>query len=276
MVNEHDEYADIPMKLLENSVGQLIRNGRVFYSRGGLKQAGYSFEDKGEKGVQVNAPSLDSLARKGSQQLSDEGDDRQRYSQLRGTCRDIAPAIGAFYVERGDAQDYQTMACYQGKETEEGLSPNEYHYVTILEVEGGKVLVDMGYNQPIPVPVKIDGGPVESDFYAESQPKGFYGGIVVYEAKSQPDGSVILTIGTPENPTQYKKFQFKPVDSKLDEAIVAKFGQLTGKNYATYPVVGEDGYFMQREDIEGENLLGDLNALLADTSKKASAAIACA
>lgn len=270
---ESDRTIATKLKDVTTLMQNMLREGTVYYSRGELKNQGYDFRQEGDK-VIVQAPTMEQAGH-GAYSSVATGDSRESL-RISGTCRDIAPAIGVTLKTTGAISGSEVLACYQGEHPDNGLSPNEYHYVALGTVQGDsgevKIIVDLGYNQPIPVPVVVGGGPVVSNFYSENQNLGFYGGEVVYKAVDTGDGSVILIIGTKENPAQYKRFQFWPTNHRpggptnptVDEMIVAQFGRLTGKNYRTGMTPGEGGQVMTKANLEGPNMLGELHTLIGE------------
>jgi len=203
----------------------------VRYDRSGVNDS-YPWKlVEGEDGttITITAPALGNGADEGAKVLhSMEGG-------FHGTCREIAPAVAEWLRRMGSVKSSEVFGC---------SNDGEFHYCAVAEVKdeiedeggrpGGRVLVDLGYSQPVPVAVVVDGGPVESDFYyGEGLPKGklpkgqAYGGKVLYEAVSEGDGIVFTIKRAPEGPV-IKRFELKPVNEQVDKTIVAGFPGATG------------------------------------------------
>lgn len=209
---------------LNSFLPNILLEQRVRYDRGAVNDS-YPWARAEDGTVTISAPALGKDADEGAKVLhSMEGD-------FRGTCREIAPAVAKWLGTMGSVKSSEVFGC---------ANDGEYHYCAVGNVENsdggsGRVLVDLGYSQPVPVAVIVDGGPVESDFYygeglpKDKLPKGqAYGGKVLYEAVSGEDGGIVFTIKrAPEGPV-IKRFEFKPANEQVDKTIVAGFPVVTG------------------------------------------------
>lgn len=210
-------------KYLSSILPDVLRGQHILYDRGAINDS-YPWTRAEDGTVMITAPALGEGADGGARVLhSNEG-------TFRGTCREIAPAVAKWLGRMGSVKSSEVFGC---------KNDGEYHYCAVGNVENedsgsGRVLVDLGYSQPVPVAVVVDGGPVESDFYwgegvsKDKLPKGqAYGGKVLYEAVSEGDGIVFTIKRAPEGPV-IKRFEFKPVNEQLDKDIVAGFPGATG------------------------------------------------
>lgn len=209
---------------LNSILPDVLYGQHVRYDRSAINDS-YPWMRAEDGTVTISAPALGEGADEGAKVLhSNEG-------TFRGTCREIAPAAAKWLGTMGSVKSSEVFGC---------ANDGEYHYCAVGNVENedggsGRVLVDLGYSQPVPVAVVVDGGPVESDFYyGEGVPKAelpkgqAYGGKVLYEAVSGEDGGIVFTIKrAPEGPV-IKRFEFKPVNEQVDKTIVARFPVATG------------------------------------------------
>ena len=276
---------EVPAEAPSSKLGRLktfIREGltpdlesgpnKVGYSRQHLSanptdpdSFGYGFKVEGDT-VTIQALPLNEVAKKGAGIYRETGG-------FRGSCREVAPTVAQVLTEDGVLDTAEVWACAQPKDFPEKTGQNEYHYATLGTIEDKEYIIDLGYNQPMPIPVEVDGGPVYSEFYrepnaAEGDFPHTYGGRVRYEAKRVGQGSdqkIILTIGTDEDPKQYKYFEFRPAQ-QVDAEIVATFGKVTGKNYGTAIVETGEGKHAVRKVVpesgEKSGTLFELNTAL--------------
>ncbi|MFA7685964.1 MAG: hypothetical protein WCX95_04155, partial [Candidatus Gracilibacteria bacterium] len=218
-----------------------LEQGKVQYDRSPLK-TDYKWEDHDSDGIAIQAPKLEDVAEKGTQKWEEEG-------KLHGTCRDIAPALAKILEQSGHLKNPQILAC-----TNDG----EFHYVVVGEIEtddggSGRVLVDMGYSQPVPQAVLINGGLQESSYYNGEMGKGqIYNGNVTYEAIDSEKGVDFMISYKQGQETKTKIFKFQPA-TEVDRDIVSRFGSVTGKMSRTEVVTNGDTRRINRVDDPAEN-----------------------
>jgi len=216
---------------------------------------GYGFNVEDDT-VTIQALPLREVAKKGAGIYRKTGG-------FRGSCREVAPTVAQVLTEDGILDTAEVWACAQPQDTfPEPTGKGEYHYATIGTIEDKEYVIDLGYNQPMPEPVQVDGGPVYSEFYRERNDEEgdfphTYGGRVRYEAKRVGQGDdqkIVLTIGTDENPKQYKYFEFRPaqqVDADGTQIVetgdgkhavrkvVPEFGEKSGTLFELYNALEE-------------------------------------
>jgi len=239
-------------------IQQQLEQGKIQYDRSPLT-TDYQWEQNGDN-VTIQAPTLNNVAAKGSRKWQEQG-------ELKGTCREIAPALAQILEQSGQLKNTQVLAC-----TNDG----EFHYVVVGDLESedggeGRVLIDMGYSQPVPQAILINGGLQESNYYNDQLGKGqIYGGKVTYEAIDSEEG-VDFMIGYDKG-QKTKMFKFQPVE-QVDQDIVRRFASVTGKMSRTEVVSTGDSRQINRTDTAGANSFKELHDLMQKVGDQVRVAV---
>jgi hypothetical protein len=253
---------------LNATLSVLLQNGVIQHDRSAVSRD-YPWVPIGNT-VIISAPTLKEVADEGVRILS-SGD-----GKLRGTCREIAPALAEWLKSRivpavanfagvGSAikmKHAMVLGC-----TNDG----EFHYCTVGDIEDVKnngyarILLDLGYSQPVPQAVVVDRGPHESSFYDGERLDGgqIYGGKVLYEAVSEGDG-IVFTIKNAADGKLIKRFEFKTVE-QVDKEIIKGFPAVTGRNFKTEVVIPDPDrgeHRVNRIDRPDTGELGSLHRIL--------------
>lgn len=132
---------------------------------------------------------------------------------LAGSCREITSILKYHLEERG-VKDVSLLGCnYKG----------ECCYAISGVVQGVRVLIDLGYSLPVPVPVPFGQEVVDSgDFYKECYK---------YSIMETPDyiGLTIL-----KSSQIFKEFRFVELTEQLDKEIILAWIQATDNVYTKH------------------------------------------
>lgn len=204
--------------VLDDWIRSQLENGKITYDRSSILQPGYAELKEDASHISIEVPSLSSLEKQYETKIP---------KKCHGTCREIAPYLKQRLPKEGLVDESAILGCADP-------DTKEAHYVNLNTIEAKKFLVDMGYSQPVPLAIPIDGSLVESDYYpsVEKAQEQVYSGKVIYQATEDENGNVLFAITKPDG-TVVKSFKFEPMTEDLDEKIIEQFIKATGKAYET-------------------------------------------
>jgi len=204
---------------MNGKIWNALKSGAITYDRSSVLRDGYADVADGEDGRKVvTIPSLEAV---------EEEYVQNPINEFHATCRELAQQLKAKLKMDGAVDNVEVFGC---------AGNGEAHYILILTKDGKDYLMDVGYSQPVPVLVPLDGKPAVSSFYPEVSEGSaqIYGGRTRYSAARDGEGQdarvgfVII-----QGDSVQKSFTFKRMTPELDKQIVATWLKATGKAYST-------------------------------------------
>ncbi len=189
--------------------------GRICYDRSAVAPPFYRVDDRAGAAT-VSMPTQAWL--------------RDRFSRssdgVRGICREIA-AWSAARLE-------QELVGYEASVVSAIDPGREYHYMTAVtdRRRDRRYVIDLGYSQPVLVPVP-DPGVAEDARWAPASllPPVLFGGPVRYSCEPRPDGARELLIRGAGRDGLHKPFTLRPLTDSDDTEIMTHFFRQTGRTY---------------------------------------------
>ncbi len=164
---------------------------------------------------------------------------------LGATCYDLSQFVAARLEEEGIVDSAEVFVC---------VTEGEAHYGVVVIIDDQKYVVDLGYNQPILIPVAVNGEPHVCDLYTADEDDSFKGP-VTYVATEKEDGVIHLSVTSAGRSTE---FPFQPLTDELAKENYRYWKGMTASKYSAQAMRTADGRVKMKKGPIGPAATEDL------------------